>query len=374
MRRLLLDDIQPGMVLARAVRNARGNVLIQPGVTLSERYIHVLRQLSFQSVLIHDPDTEDIEIADALSEHVRQKVTTGICRLHEAVVAGTASSDFDPEDLRQTLSDIVDDVLAAPAAVAMATMRSHDTYEFDHAIDGTVVALLIGRQLHLDLGDLRRLAAGCLLRDIGMLTIPTEILRKPQALTPDEWIAIRSHPEAGYRILRGLRPNEVIGNHVAYQHHERPDGLGYPRGLRDDNTVRKSVGTDTILPEAAIAAVADVYDALSTDRPYRPAHAPDRVIGELRGMAGTQLNREALGALLAILPVYPVGTEVLVRDGPSAGCRAIVVSVSLDRLDQPVIRLLFNPRGQRMEPREVDLGVNPMTITSILPGQPVSST
>src|SRR5437899_6987083 len=101
MRRLPLADVNPGMELARAVYNTRGDILVRPGVPLTERYIDALRAMGFGTVLVHDPDTADIEIADVLTERVRATVTADICRLHEAVMAGRPEQAFDAESVRE---------------------------------------------------------------------------------------------------------------------------------------------------------------------------------------------------------------------------------------------------------------------------------
>src|SRR5207248_9711826 len=105
--------------------------------------------------------------------------------------------------------------------------------------------------------------------------------------------------------------DEFLANHVAYQHHEKQDGSGYPRGMRGVNRIaRDVVRGDRMLLIAEIAAVADVYDALSSDRPYRPGMTPEQIVETIRQMAGPHLNREIVQQVLAILPVFPVGLEV----------------------------------------------------------------
>src|SRR5205823_5684586 len=127
--------------------------------------------------------------------------------------------------------------------VVLQLMRSRDTYFFEHAIDGTIVALLIAKRLGYDRASLQRLATGCLTRDLGMTRVPPEILNNPGPLGPAEWDAIRQHPIAGFNVLHRVRPSSIIPNAIALQHHERQDGLGYPRGLFGNNRIaREAVG------------------------------------------------------------------------------------------------------------------------------------
>jgi len=173
-------------------------------------------------------------------------------------------------------------------------------------------------------------------------------------------------------MLRQMRPRDVLANHVAYQHHERQDGLGYPRGLHGTHRVIRN-GLEKhergrILLDAEICAVADVYDALGADRPYRPALPPDQIIRMLRGLAGTHLNREIVAYLLSILPVYPLGTEVVVQTGTYVGFRGIVCGVDRAEMDKPVVRLLFDRQRHRIQPIEIDLRREHVIIASVALG------
>src|SRR5207245_6686634 len=135
----------------------------------------------------------------------------------------------------------------------------------------------------------------------------------------DERDHIRVHPQVGYDMLRKLRPSEVIANHVAYQHHERQDGTGYPRGLHGHNRVQRAPvergATGRVLLDAEIVAVADVYDALGSDRPYRAALPPDQVVRTMRRLAGGQLHRALAAQLIPVLASSPRGSEAVVATG-----------------------------------------------------------
>lgn len=379
---MLVRELTPGLILARGVRSERGELLLNADVPLTERYINMLRERGFASVLIHDPDTDDIEIEDIVSERVRVNVTANVLRLYEAMEGALAplrdqpthaieqelqSGDFaravkDHQtygDLRQQIEEIVDEVLGAEILTGIHTIRSFDSYQFVHALDSTITAVMIGRRLHFGRDDLKRIASGCLLHDIGMVVIDRSILDKPERLTPEEIGQVGRHPQLGYEMLRQIRPREVLANHVAYQHHERQDGTGYPRGLHGNNRVHRGPADRSapgrILLDAEICAVADVYDALGADRPYRAAFAPDQVIKTLRRLAGSHLNREVVAHLLAVLPVYPLGTDVVVVSGQYAQFRGIVSRVHREQLDRPTIRLLYAADRRRISPIDLDL-------------------
>jgi HD-GYP domain-containing protein (c-di-GMP phosphodiesterase class II) len=382
MRRIAVRDLAPGMVLARAVHSERGELLLNADVPLTERYVNLLKDRGFATVFIRDEATDDIEIEDIISERVRVTVTANVCRVYEAMERATAAYKDQPPatieqelqspefarvvhehqayyELQDDIEEIVDEVLAADVLTGINTLRTFDSYQFIHALDSTATAVMLGRRLHYSHEELKRLASGCLLHDIGMVMVDRQIQSKSGRLNPDEQERVRRHPQVGYEMLRKLRPTEVLANHVAFQHHERQDGTGYPRGLHGNNRVHRGAvdrsASGRIVIDAEIVAVADVYDALGSDRSYRPAYPPDQVVKMMRRVAGSHLNREIVNQLLSVLPIYPLGTDMVVMSGPHSRYRGIVSRVHKDELDRPTVRLLFDPERRRIDPIELDL-------------------
>jgi putative two-component system response regulator len=154
-----------------------------------------------------------------------------------------------------------------------------------------VLSVAIGRVLELSPDDIEVLRLGALLHDIGKIGVADEILRKPAPLTPREYDAIKQHPEFGARILRSI---PFLSRHIVIVelHHERPDGGGYPHGLR---------GGDIPLL-ARVVHVADAYDAITSARAYRAARSTEEALRELWRCAGTEYDAEIVGALVAALP------------------------------------------------------------------------
>src|SRR5207245_2706673 len=163
----------------------------------------------------------------------------------------------------------------------------------------------------------------------GLAFVDRDVLHKTTPLASEERQLIQAHPQLGYEILRQLQPDQILPNNIALQHHERQDGRGYPRGLRGNNKIHLSVFDRE---RAEIAAVADVYDALSSNRPQRPALSPDQVVATLRRIGGTHLNRSIVDEFLRHVPVYPVGLAVYVWGPGMAAHRGVVVRVNPARL------------------------------------------
>jgi HD-GYP domain-containing protein (c-di-GMP phosphodiesterase class II) len=222
----------------------------------------------------------------------------------------------------------------------LADLSSADGYTFQHSIDVTALGLLVGYRYfseygwvdfrgerHFDklTGRLSMLGLGLLLHDIGKLAIPLGILNKPDVLTDEEWRIMRSHPRAGVDMLDGDKWSPLVKS-IVLRHHERWDGSGYPDG---------KVGEE-IHAMARIAAVADVYDAITSERAYagaRPACDGVRTIVE---GSGTLFDPDVVASFRRVVSPFPAGTEVQLTDGRTG----IVVSVPEDALDRPLVRII----------------------------------
>jgi putative nucleotidyltransferase with HDIG domain len=172
-----------------------------------------------------------------------------------------------------------------------AALDARDPYTAGHSERVSVLSVAIGRTLSLSEEELEVLRLGALLHDIGKIGVPDDVLRKPGSLTEAEFAAIREHPVLGARILHVV---PFLARHLAIVelHHERPDGRGYPHGLRGDD-----------IPLAArIVHVADAYDAITSARAYRAARPSGDALRELWRCAGTEFHAEIVGALANALP------------------------------------------------------------------------
>ncbi len=382
MRRIGLTKVRSGSLLGKTIYNERGDVLLRKGAVLSDRYLDLLKDKRFSTIYIQNEDTADIVVEDIISEHVHQNATQNISRFLKVVEnasrdlnnlpierlhSGFNSTDFQRsvqgkafDALYSVVESIIDEVVDETTLSGLTAIKNHDNYTFCHSVDVTVSAVVLGRKLFLDRPALRQLALGCMLHDTGKIFVASRILLKESALTAEEYEIVKKHPELGYHLLRTLQRDEFLANHVAYQHHESQDGSGYPRGLHGFNRIARDAGRgDRILLIAEIAAVADVYDALISDRPYRAGLTSEEIVIKLRELSGTRLNQEVVSHFLAILPVYPVGVEVRVTQGRLKDHRGVVVRINPRAMDRPIIRILYDDRHRRVAAFEVDLVKEP---------------
>lgn len=386
-----VDDLRPGMRLGVGLHNREGHTLLGPGIALTPDYVARLRELGCSALWVDDEDTRDIPYEHILSETTRLAATTEIqntfaMAAREASILRSASAreirtavrarrmqrafDDDPtiERLLAQMDTVVGEILDRPVLTGLNSIRSHDTYTFHHCLDVMATATVLGRLLGYDPQTLKKLAVGCMLHDIGKIFVDDAVLNKAGALTYDESRRLQDHAVFGYLFIRDSLRLGVLAAHVAYQHHEREDGTGYPRGLTGTNRIVQGLEIHVpgqIIPLAEIAAIADFHDAHSSDRPGRKGSPPDQVWRMIRDRAGLHLNREMVDLFLSVLPPFPVGTRVAVTAGRWQGCTGVVARLNRLTMARPVIRILADETGRRVESFEIDLTKDETTIAGM---------
>ena len=362
MRLIPTARVPDGAELGRDVLIGRadGIPLLRAGVRVTQRYRDRLLSAGINAIYVEDDESEGIIPEPIVSEETRAIATRAIATAYrETQSALTSGTPLGPGTL-QTLTEVIERILreideSGGVALALSDLLCADAYTFQHSIDVTALGLLLAQHLFREQGwidydgvhrfsrideRLSELGLGLLLHDIGKLAIPISILNKPGKLTAAEWEVMKTHPRAGVDLLRGDTWSPLV-KAVVLRHHERCDGSGYPDG---------KVGSE-IHEMALIAAIADVYDAVTSERVYAPARpACDGVQAIMQG-AGTLFDAEIAAVFARVVAPYPPGVEIEVSDGR----RGIVVSVPNQALDRPVVRILDGPGS----PCEVSLLRNP---------------
>lgn len=378
VRKLAIESLAPGHVLAEDVRDASGGVLLRAGTTLTDTYIAALVRRGYSHIPVDDGIDGTVETDDPLSWEVRGEVARTVERMTQRVLettlakatdlAGSAPRSTDEitdrlgdddlgvdeahlAELERGVSALIAEVLDQPVLDGLFQLKGQSDYTYAHSVEVAAVGVAMGRRLRMDHRELRDLAVGCLLHDVGKSMIDSLIIDKAGPLTDAEFAEVQRHPELGYEIIRRLRLASVVPAHIARQHHERQDGGGYPAGLEGFNRVarRRAEQADPrrMMLSSEIAAVADVYSAISSDRPYRPAMAPSDAAAVLRDSAGAHLNREVVATLFASVPMLPRGTWVRMTAGPWDGWHGQVAAQRPPDWDRPVVRMLLDPRGEQ---------------------------
>lgn len=335
------------MTLAKPIFNGKGQVLISEGVPLTERIIMRLIDLGITYVYIDDPFTDDIEIKSPISEKTRKEAVETIEQTFEVVKKEQSLAKiFTFEQLGKKFSFVVRDILEQiknhkDVISLLSEVSSYDHYIFTHSLNVTIYSLALGVELKLPQRKLEELGMGAMLHDVGKMLVPYEILTKPGKLTNDEYEVIKKHAEDGFNVLRNVPNIPLVAAHCAYQHHERLDGSGYPRRLVGEN----------IHHFGRIIAIADVYDAVTSNRVYRKAMLPNEGLEILYAGAGTKFELNMIEAFRKSIAAYPAGITVYLNDGR----KGIVVRQNQGVSDRPVVRVIEENGIRLQSPYEVDM-------------------
>lgn len=253
------------------------------------------------------------------------------------------SGKLDAVRLKTSADPIVGSIARNPdACLWLGRLKQHDEYSYQHSLSVAIWAVALGRQIGLHKRDLRSLAIGAMLMDVGKLLVDPELLQANRELTEEETKEMRHHVAHGVHLVKksGIINQDVL-DMVGF-HHERYDGSGYPRGLRGDE----------IPPFARIAAIVDTYDAITSNRSYADARAPAEAVKVLYEARDKQFQAELVEAFIQAVGIYPAGTIVELTSGEVG----IVVAESRTRRLLPKVILVLNRKKERYpRPKLVDL-------------------
>lgn len=344
MRRILLDNITSGMKLAKPLYSADGMILLNAGIELKERFIGRLKELDVTYVYIEDELTQDIDVPDVISEKTRIESISAAKHIMEDIKIGKG---VDAEQAKKTANTLVDELCSNHGAlVNFIDMRTQNDYLFGHSVNVCVLSIMAGLNLGFDELRLRDLGVGALLHDVGKTQLPVELLNKTGRLTTEEIQEIKKHPALGFDILRKNADISLVSAHCAYQHHERFDGSGYPRALK----------MEEIHQFAHIVAIADVYDALTSDASYRRAMPVYEAIAIISKAAGSYFDTELVNKFTENIAIYPIGSVVRLNNNQFG----VVVDISRDSKNKPVVRVIMDENRQQANKLiEIDLSKNP---------------
>jgi HD-GYP domain-containing protein (c-di-GMP phosphodiesterase class II) len=346
VRLVRIESVADGMELARDIpAGTLGSApLLRRGVRLTTSMADRLGPRGVRALWIEDDMGEGIVPVAPLSDNVRRSTESAVGTCLAAVKAsgGVNGGTLGAAAIGQ-LENAAFEMLHAledcpEAALALDDLATADSYTYTHSIRVATLGLVLGHRITrqdgwLDWQGRRRydeavarmaeMAMGLLIHDIGKIAIPEALLNKPDGLTPEEWELIRTHPSAGASLLPSDKVS-ALTICIVRDHHERWDGLGYEQGREKDDTHQF----------ARIAAVADVYDAVTADRPYKRANAPHVGVKVVKEGSGTQFDPEIVSHFLRIAMPYPLGYTLTMPNGRSAA----VVRVDPDTPDRPVLR------------------------------------
>lgn len=330
MRYVLTKHLSTGDKLGSDLILSQNRVLLRRGRVLTRTMINKLEVLGFQGLYVDDKLSEGIVVSDVISQELK---STAINEIETLFFNGENNRHDSVKkqmpQLKNIIHNIVDEVVSnRDIMVNIIDIRDFDDYTYSHSLNVAVLSVVMGTVLGLGKRTLYELAMGALLHDTGKMFVDKQILNKPARLTPEEFDEIKNHSERGYKYLCDQLEIPENAKKVALQHHEQYNGNGYPLGLSKND----------IHLFGRIACVADVYDALTSDRPYRKGMLPSDAIEYIMSGYNTMFDPNVVEALAKKIAPYPVGTCVLL----SSGDTGIVVENYESASLRPKIKLIVD--------------------------------
>ncbi len=320
--------LKPGMKIDQSIVDQSKRALIVRGTILDDYLINALSKLGISGVYIGEGEYEDevvekpedikispktqniIEketVADRakvrLTESVKRRVKEGI----QYIYNNTESDDFTRQTNRITKSLMHAITENDAVAVDIDMLKVSDEYTFKHSVDVATIAMIIAKKHGLKDKEIYDIGIAGLLHDVGKSQIPNEVLNKPDRLTDEEFAIMKKHSLFGYNILKNKPEISDMIRLGVLQHHEKINGRGYPLGVTKEK----------ICLYARILAIADVYDALVTERPYKSAFTKRDAVEMLMAMT-EELDIDVMKSFLESVILYPVGSQVTLSNGEIA--------------------------------------------------------
>jgi len=362
LRLMPIQFCQPGMKLGKKIYNEDGLVLLSEHIELTPSMILRLEQLGLRYLYIEDARTDDILIPELISEETKRESMYEIRKNFRELMNQPFSEKQSAypslgKNFRKVITNLIDDLSShEDAMIMLSDINSTDFYLYRHSLNVCIYTVMMALSKGYNSEELNTIALGALLHDVGKTQIPMEVLLKPDKLTDEEYRIIQQHTELGYRILKDEANIPLLAAHCAFQHHERIDGTGYPRGIKgvEIHEYSKMIG------------IVDSYDAMTSHRIYRSAMMPHQALEILYTGSGTLYEQGMLELFRDRIAIYPIGVTVKLNTGEIG----VVVDLNSTSPQRPIIRILYDEDGQELSSiYDVDLSVKlNLMIVAVLTG------
>jgi len=383
MRMLNVDELTPGMILGEPVLNHDGTIdLLTKGIELTVRHISLLKRLGIESITIRDPEADapeepvniheqirmveeqvrkdgrivdlsslkedmrrieehdfDYIVRSSVNQNLKISVLTGegnipIDQKHRVTLEETknvfqqiqADQKLDIDAVRKSVKTILPDMVRNnDVLMRLKQLEESDDYTFQHSLRVSILSSMIGKWLGYSKDELYEICEAALLFDIGKMKVPEFILNKNAKLSSQEFELVKQHPQLGYTILLRTQGVSQDVKFAALQHHERMDGSGYPLRLRSGQ----------IHEYAKIIMVCDIYDAMISDKEYRPRLSPFEAAEYISWNSGSTLDSRVCYIFLSNLAEYYIGKDCILNNGETG----TIAYVDVNYPTRPIIRV-----------------------------------
>lgn len=333
--------VREGMILGKSLYGSNNELMLREGTELTANYIKLISKLQYNGLYVVDSLSDNIEVSNIIDENIKNEAVKGIKKIFMSPGKDTRNFENKVKEINTIVTDIIDSLLKnKDLMLNMVDLKVFDDYTFYHSTNVAILSLLIAVNLNLPKNTLYELCLSAFLHDIGKVFIPIEILNKEGTLNDKEYDVMKTHADLGNKyVLKAFSIPARVCDGIL-DHHEKYDGTGYPNKKKGEK----------ISLFGRIIAVADVYDALISDRAYRKGLPPSEAMEFIMGGAGIQFDPRIVQIFVKKVAPYPLGTCVEL----SNGIIGIVVENHEDCCLRPSIRV-FKYKDKDVMPFVVSL-------------------
>ena len=308
MRFVPTSCLREGMTLGNNLWGKNGELVLAQDVVLTQEYIRRIGNLNYNGIYVEDAVSRDLEIANIIDDRIKARTVSCVKDVFICAENTNTITKQSFTEMQDQIETIVDEILNNKSTmVNMIDLKVFDDYTYFHSVNVAVLSIVLGVSMGLKKQVLSDLGIGAILHDIGKIFVNKDILLKNGALTNNEFGEIKKHSQYGYDYIKkefNMNQSSKLG---ILEHHEKYEGGGYPSSKMGEN----------ISLFGRIIAIADVYDAMTSDRSYRKAIIPSEVIEYIMGNSEILFDPELVNIFIKKIAPYPTGTCVELSNGLS---------------------------------------------------------
>lgn len=296
------NELVPGMKIADTILNDYGAIVVSEGTVLDDNLINKLNNMGVYRLQIFDEEVVKIDTQDVF----QRKYSENVNRVKELIWDISNGMDFNTTKVNELVDSVLERLDERRDIIScLNQIRTADEYTYSHSVNVSLISMLIGKWMKLDAEKIRILVQAGLMHDIGKTKVPMEILNKPGKLTEEEFEEMKKHTVYGYRILEAVPSVDKDILAAVLMHHEKEDGSGYPTGLpgKKINLLTK------------IVTVADIFDAMTSNRVYKEKETPFDVFKFMEEESLGKLSPVVVNVLLNNMANYYIGDRVKLNNG-----------------------------------------------------------
>lgn len=351
MRPVSVSHVKEGVFLGKSIYSSDGRLLLSKGIQLDKKLISILKKHQILYIYIEDEISEGIEIHSIVDDKVRIQAISTVKRLFEMAMyksRGKEKIEWIPLQAHLEVENIIENILNnlkenENVLYTMTELMGTDMYTYKHSVNVAILSMLTARSLGIKEKDIKEIALGAMLHDIGKSKIDPEILNKSDEVTEEEKEIVKKHTIYGYEIVKNDLSLSYITKQIVYSHHELLDGSGYPRGLSGEEISLYSM----------IVTISDMFDSMTSDKEGKKGIPIYTALEILEAQTVYKLDANVYNRFIENISIYPIGTGVLLEDGR----KGIVVDIHRSCPARPIVNIIEDEANE--DYYEIDLMKKP---------------